>query len=92
MSSRPRAGRGATGREGKESDLENDILSRALESLRKAQGFNDHCKRLGQEIVALEEEIKAQGRMSLPLPYCVFQHPLGKAMWLLADSRDRLYP
>ncbi|KIV97730.1 hypothetical protein B0A52_06126 [Exophiala mesophila] len=61
MSSRPRAGRGATGRDGKESDLENDILSRVLESLRKAQGFNDHCKRLGQEILALEEEIKAQG-------------------------------
>lgn len=66
MTSRPRAGRGMTGRDGKESDLENEMLSRALESLRKAQGFNDHCRRLGQEIVALEEEIKLIGRMYTP--------------------------
>jgi hypothetical protein len=66
MTSRPRAGRGMTGRDGKESDLENEMLSRALESLRKAQGFNDHCRRLGQEIVALEEEIKSIGRTLAP--------------------------
>lgn len=66
MTSRPRAGRGMTGRDGKESDLENEMLSRALESLRKAQGFNDHCRRLGQEIVALEEEIKSIGRTLSP--------------------------
>ncbi|KEF55291.1 uncharacterized protein A1O9_08945 [Exophiala aquamarina CBS 119918] len=58
MTSRPRAGRGTTGRDGKESDLENEMLSRILESLRKAQGFNDQCRSLGQEIVSLEEEIK----------------------------------
>ncbi|KAL2435192.1 hypothetical protein ABEF95_014376 [Exophiala dermatitidis] len=61
MSSRPRAGRGMTGRDGKESDLENELLSRAVESLRKAQGYNDESKRIGQEIVALEEEIKLNG-------------------------------
>ena len=72
MSSRPRAGRGTTGRDGKESDVENDLLSRALESLRKAQGYNDHCKRLGQEIVALEDEIKAQGRTLAPFIYAFF--------------------
>lgn len=50
------------GRDGKETDLENDLLSRAIESLRKAQGYNDESKRIGLEIVALEEEIKANGR------------------------------
>jgi len=76
MSSRPRAGRGNTGRDGKESDLENEMLSRVLESLRKAQGFNDHCRRLGQEIVALEEEIKLIGRKLAPftLPFNI--HPV----------------
>ena len=63
MSGRPRAGRGMTGRDGKESDLENDLLSRAIESLRKAQGYNDESRRLGQEIVTLEDEIKTTGRM-----------------------------
>lgn len=57
-----------SGRDGKETDLENDLLSRAVESLRKAQGYNDQSKRIGQEIVALEEEIKANGRMSNPFP------------------------
>lgn len=87
MSSRPRAGRGATGRDGKESDLENDLLSRALESLRKAQGFNDHCKRLGTEIVALEEEIKAQGRMSHSLCYamiCFLRYQLGCSLLFMS--------
>ncbi|KAI1625948.1 SAGA-associated factor 29 [Exophiala viscosa] len=61
MSGRPRGGRGLSGREGKETDLENDLLSRAVESLRKAQSYNDQSKRIGQDIIALEEEIKANG-------------------------------
>ncbi|KIV83323.1 hypothetical protein PV11_05357 [Exophiala sideris] len=61
MSGRPRGGRGMSGREGKETDLENDLLSRAVESLRKAQSYNDQSKRIGQDIIALEEEIKANG-------------------------------
>ena len=78
MASRPRAGRGVTIRDGKETDLENDLLSRSIESLRKAQGYNDHSKRIGQEIISLEEEIKANGRMSdspfiFPPPRCI-QH------------------
>ena len=59
MASRPRTGRGMTGRDRQETDLENDLLSRAIESLRKAQGYNDQSKRIGQEIITLEEEIKA---------------------------------
>ncbi|EXJ90848.1 hypothetical protein A1O1_03953 [Capronia coronata CBS 617.96] len=61
MGSRPRGGRGMAGRDGKETDLENDLLSRAVDSLRKAQGYNDQSKRIGLEIVALEEEIKTNG-------------------------------
>ncbi|KIW14071.1 hypothetical protein PV08_06852 [Exophiala spinifera] len=61
MSSRPRGGRGLTSREGKEADLENDYLSRVIEGLRKAQSYNDQSKRIGQEIMALEEDIKAAG-------------------------------
>ena len=64
MASRPRGGRSGTGRDGKETDLENDLLSRSIESLRKAQGYNDQSKRIGQEIISLEEEIKANGRTS----------------------------
>lgn len=63
MSGRPRGGRGMSGREGKETDLEHDLLSRAIESLRKAQSYNDQSKQIGQDIIALEEEIKANGRM-----------------------------
>ena len=63
MSGRPRGGRGVSGRDGKETDLENDLLSRAIESLRKAQSYNDQSKQIGLEIITLEEEIKANGRM-----------------------------
>lgn len=62
MSGRPRGGRGLTSREGKEADLENDFLSRVIEGLRKAQGYNDQSKRIGQEIMTLEDEIKTAGR------------------------------
>ena len=51
-----------TSREGKEADLENDFLSRVIEGLRKAQGYNDQSKRIGQEIMTLEDEIKTAGR------------------------------
>ncbi|KAL6248059.1 hypothetical protein RBB50_005407 [Rhinocladiella similis] len=61
MSGRPRGGRGLTSREGKEADLENDFLSRVIEGLRKAQGYNDQSKRIGQEIMTLEDEIKTAG-------------------------------
>ncbi|OAG38137.1 hypothetical protein AYO21_07597 [Fonsecaea monophora] len=61
MSSRPRGGRATAGRDGKETELENDLLTRALESLRKAREFNEKCKRIGQDIMALEDEIKAAG-------------------------------
>ncbi|KIW58536.1 hypothetical protein PV05_03046 [Exophiala xenobiotica] len=61
MSGRPRGGRGVSGRDGKETDLENDLLSRAIESLRKAQSYNDQSKQIGLEIITLEEDIKANG-------------------------------
>lgn len=70
MSSRPRGGRGASVREGKETDLENELLSRAIEGLRKAQAYNDQSRRIGQEIIALEEEIKATGRTLNHLMSC----------------------
>lgn len=70
MGSRPRGARGVSGRDGKEADLENDLLSRAVESLRKAQGYNDESRRIGQEIMTLEDEIKANGRELNP-PVCL---------------------
>ncbi|ETI19633.1 hypothetical protein G647_09467 [Cladophialophora carrionii CBS 160.54] len=63
MSSRPRAGRGTTGRDGTEV-LENDLLNRTLESLRKVKEYNDKQKDLGDDIMALEGEMKANGRTS----------------------------
>lgn len=78
-----------TGRDGKESDLENELLSRAVESLRKAQGYNDESKRIGQEIVALEEEIKLNGRKLsvLLLYYYPFQVWRSRVV-----SRQRIIP
>lgn len=65
MSGRPRTARGATGRDtGKESDLETDLLARVIESVKKAKEHNDNGQRVGQEIMALETEIKAVGRKS----------------------------
>ncbi|KAK7896944.1 hypothetical protein LTR67_004832 [Exophiala xenobiotica] len=61
MSGRPRGGRGVSSREGKETDVENELLSRAIESLRKAQSYNDQSKEIGLEIIELEQEIKANG-------------------------------
>ncbi|KIW94870.1 uncharacterized protein Z519_04848 [Cladophialophora bantiana CBS 173.52] len=61
MSSRPRGGRGTSGRDGKDTELENDILTRVLDSLRKAKDYNGKCKKIGQDIMALEEEIKGSG-------------------------------
>lgn len=60
MSGRAGGGRRA-GRDnlGKDSDMELDLLNTILESVRKAKEYNDESARLGQEILALEEEIKA---------------------------------
>lgn len=60
MSGRQGGGRRA-GRDnlGKDNDVELDLLNGILESIRKAKEFNDESARLGQEILALEEEIKA---------------------------------
>ena len=62
MTSRPRAGRGVTARDGsKDEDVETELLNRVIESLKKAKEYNDNSKLLGQKIIALEEEIKAKG-------------------------------
>lgn len=57
------AGRQGGGRRGgrdasRDNDLELEYLNSVLESLRKAKEYNDESARLGQEILALEEEIK----------------------------------
>ena len=63
MSSRPRAGRGTTGRDGSGTEVvENDLLNRTLESLRKVQEYNDKQQEIGQDIMTLEGEMKAHGR------------------------------
>jgi hypothetical protein len=63
MSGRPRTARGATGRDaGKENDLETDLLARIVEGVKKAKEHNDECQRIGQEIMALEGDIKSVGR------------------------------
>lgn len=59
MSGRQGGGR-RSGRDtsSKDNDLELDYLNRVLESLRKAKEVNDEQITLGQQILALEEEIK----------------------------------
>lgn len=51
-----RAGRDTSG---KDHDIELDLLNGILESIRKAKEYNDESARLGEEILALEDEIKA---------------------------------
>lgn len=64
MSGRPRNARGLTGRDGgKEHDLEADLLGRIQEAIRKAKEYHDESERLGKEILELEADIKAVGRM-----------------------------
>ena len=64
MSGRPRTARGGTGRDaGKESDVQAELLAKIIEGVRKAKEHNDECKRMGDEIMSLEGEIKAVGRM-----------------------------
>ncbi|KAJ9655273.1 hypothetical protein H2198_005802 [Neophaeococcomyces mojaviensis] len=59
MSGRQGGGRrGGRDNSSKDNDIELDYLNRVLESLRKAKELNDEQARLGQEILALEEEIK----------------------------------
>ena len=60
MSSRPRAGRGMTGRDG--TEVLDDLLNRTLESLRKVKEYSDKQQDIGQDIMALEAEMKANGR------------------------------
>ena len=50
-----------TGRDGTES-LENDFLNRTLESLRKVKEYSDKQQEIGQDIMALEAEMKTNGR------------------------------
>lgn len=58
MSGRQGGGR-RTGRDtSKDNDVELELLNAVLESVRRAKEFNDESARLGQEILALEEEIK----------------------------------
>ena len=59
MSAR-QGGRGRAGRDtsSKDNDVELELLNAVLESVRRAKEFNDESARLGQEILALEEEIK----------------------------------
>jgi len=71
MASRPRAGRGLTGRDGGKEFDEAECLARVVESLKKAKELNDNSRRVGQEIMALEEEIKTNGRK---WPHCCFIH------------------
>lgn len=59
--SRPRAGRGGTGRETRDGDVETDYLNRVIEAVKKAKEHNDNCQRLGSQIIELEAEIKAKG-------------------------------
>ena len=62
MSSRPRAGRGAAGRDGnREADQENELYTRVIEGLNKANEEHKICKALQEEAFALEQEIKDDG-------------------------------
>lgn len=63
MSSRPRAGRATTGRDNTET-LENELLTRTLEHLKKVQEYDEKQTALSQEILELEADMKANGRMS----------------------------
>ncbi|RMZ90927.1 hypothetical protein DV736_g1829, partial [Chaetothyriales sp. CBS 134916] len=65
MSGRPR-NRGLPGRDGsKDSDVEADLLARIVEGLKQAQKLNDDSRRVGGEIMALEEEIRTVGHSTL---------------------------
>ena len=62
MSGRPR-NRGLAGRDGaRESDVEADLLARIIDGIKQVQKHNDESKRIGEQIMALEEEIKNVGR------------------------------
>ena len=60
MAGRPRNRDG--GRHGgKENDLEADLLARIVESVKLAQKHQEESKRIGQEILELEQEAKDGG-------------------------------
>jgi hypothetical protein len=62
MASRPRAGRGAAGRDsGKDVDVEADLLARVIDGIKKARDLHDRQRELGVEIMNLEEEMKTEG-------------------------------
>jgi len=58
MSGRQGGGRRGGRDTSRDNDLELEYLNSVLESLRKSKEYNDESARLGQEILALEEEIK----------------------------------
>ena len=59
MSSRL-GGRGRAGRDtsSKDNEVEVELLNGVIDAIRKAKEYNDDSARLGQEILALEEEIR----------------------------------
>lgn len=59
MSGRQGGGRRGGRDTSRDNDLELEYLNSVLESLRKAKEYNDESIRLGQEILALEEEIQS---------------------------------
>lgn len=62
MASRPRAGRGTTGRDSsKDVDVEADLFARVVEGLKKAHEQHARSYEIGEEIMALEEEMKSGG-------------------------------
>jgi len=62
MASRPRTGRGITGRDGaKDIDYEADIRARIIEGLKKAKEYNDTTNRLGHEIDTIQADIGTKG-------------------------------
>jgi len=94
MASRPRTGRGTTGRDSsKDVDVEADLLARVIEGIKKAQGHHDRQRELGAEIMALEEEMKSGGKNCLTYPMyssacstqirsCISKGPLNNACLL----------
>jgi hypothetical protein len=65
MSGRPR-NRGLSSRDGgKEVDVETDLMARIIDSIKQAKKCSDESREVGEQIIALEGEMKEAGRMSL---------------------------
>jgi hypothetical protein len=57
------------GRDASESNgVENELLSRAIESLKKAKAHSERQQELQQQILALEGEMKTNGGTAVPHP------------------------